>query len=49
LEDLGREKVGVYPYLYIGPELAEGLDQAWKGCGKSRKRSLNQFFKTLTP
>jgi hypothetical protein len=44
-----EKKVGVYPYLYISPELAEGVDLAWKGYGKSRKRSPNQFFKTLTP
>jgi hypothetical protein len=44
-----EKKVGVCPCLYIGPGLAEGVDLAWKGCGKSRKRSPNQFFKTLTP
>jgi hypothetical protein len=44
-----EEKVGVYPCLYIGPELAEGVDLAWKGRGKSHERSPNKFFKTLTP
>jgi hypothetical protein len=44
-----EKKVGVCPCLYIGPKLAEGVDLAWKGCGRTRERSPNKFFKTLTP
>jgi hypothetical protein len=44
-----EKKVGVCPFLYINPELAKGVDLAWKGCEISRKRSPNKFFKTLTP
>jgi hypothetical protein len=39
-----EKKVEVYPCLYIGHGLAEGVDLAWKGYEISHKRSPDKFL-----
>jgi hypothetical protein len=43
-----RKRWGL-PLLIYRSRTCRGVDLGWKGCGKSRKRSPNKFFKTLAP